>query len=42
MLDGNLAQAVNSLQMEVQLGPASANDVSGLSTVLQTLPMLPH
>ena len=42
MLNGNLAQAVNSLQIEVQLGPTSSNDVSGLSSVLQTLPMLPH
>jgi hypothetical protein len=42
MLNGNLAQALNSLQIEVQLGPTSPNSVSGLSTVLQTLPMLPH
>jgi hypothetical protein len=42
MLNGNLAQALNSLQLVVQLGPTSPNSVSGLSTVLQTIPMLPH
>jgi hypothetical protein len=40
-LDGNLFQAFNSLQIDVQLGPTSPNSVSGLSTVLQAIQMLP-
>jgi hypothetical protein len=42
MLNGNLAQALNSLQLEIQLGPTNPESVSALSTVLQTIPMLPH
>ena len=42
MLNGNLAQALNSLQLEIQLGPTNPTSVSGLSTVLQAIPMPPH
>jgi hypothetical protein len=40
-LDGNLFRALNSLQLTVQLGPAGPDSLSGLSTVLQSIPMLP-
>lgn len=42
MLNGNMAQAINSLELVIELGPTNPNSVSELSTVLQSIPTLPH